>query len=124
MSRNRKNDKKGPKTPAEGRPGPSDEDDADYNVYDNDDHDFDTFDISICLNCESPSMSVLKLLPRMGVWLGSPDVYDDDDADDDHDDHNGDHDCVVPVKELDCELTPGMNSQTSGFNLEYKNSDC
>ena len=79
-------------------------------------------------------MSVLKLLPRMGVCLGSPDVYDDDDADDDHDDHNGDHDnegngidaldCVEPVKELDCKLTPGMNSQTSGFNLEYENSDC
>ena len=44
-----------------------------------------TFDISISLNGESPTMSVLKLLSRMWVCLSSPDDHDDqsENADDD-----------------------------------------
>ena len=52
---------------------------------------FDTFDISICLNSEPPTMSVLKLLSRMWLCLGSPDHHDENDEDND-DDHNGDRD--------------------------------
>ena len=56
-----------------------------------------TFDISICLNGEPPTMSVLKLLSRMWLCLGSPDhdtmVNDhDENVDDNGDDHNGGHD--------------------------------
>ena len=59
-----------------------------------------TFDISICLNSEPPTMSVLKLLSRMWLCLGSPDhdtmVNDHDEnnenVDDNGDDHNGGHD--------------------------------